>query len=615
VLAALHDADAMGTAAAVVFGSKQARGDGAAFEADLRDFARESRMAVCGPNSNGFFNVTDLIACTSAPFAALPDPPRGDVAIVSHSGALVSSLVTRLARNGLGLSYTCAIGNSVDVGVADFLHLVAADENARTVLVYAEGLTDREAFFSGTDAAIAAGKRVVVFRAGCSLEGNAAVQAHTGVLAGASEAFRAACEHCGIIVADDLEEFVTLPVVLRGRRTPGPGGYRVGIAAGSGAISAMLTDVARGHGFAVPPLDATTTGAVDPGAGISMANPLNLAVHDAELSQLAVTSLAADPNIDLVVFGIQSGPTVITDPVHQALASVAQAGKDVLVWSAGGTTAIEEPILTAAGVPVVPSAETLFRCIRKTLDRIAPSASASRRSRPAAIARTKTALRLIEQIGPGIVPGNVAWQLLALYGVPALAEHPVTLDDASAAAEWLGYPVVAKLTGRHLPHKSDLGLVFLNLETVDAVQDAVRRLTATRERIGDGTAHVVLQKPATPGCELILAARADRDAGPHVVVGFGGVFAEILSDIVIALAPATQPQAQSLISGLRGASLLSGARGTTTKDLPALCAAVCAISELAADLCGPLEHLEVNPLIVTETGVVAIDVLASAATR
>ncbi len=610
-LEALRDAEAAGALAAIVFGSKESGDDELAFEAELREFARGARMAVCGPGSNGFFNVTDAIACTSAPFAAKPGPPRGDVAIVSHSGALVTSLVARLARNALGLSYACAVGNSVGTSLPDFIQLVASDEVTRTILVYVEGLADRGAFFASADAAVAAGKRVVALKAGRSLEGRAAVQAHTGVLAGAGAAFEAVCERHGIIVAADFDEFATLPVFLRRRSTDRRTARRLGIASSSGAIGVMLTDVARSHDFQVPPLNTSVT-AVDSVPGIPMTNPLDLTVHDGRLSHLAIRALAEDPGMDTIVFGIQAGPAPLTHPVHQALAAVAQSGKDVIVWSAGGTAAVDEPILAAAGIPVVPSAGTLFSCLRKVVGMKASGAPGTRPARHELSYRAVAALQLLRQVAPGPVPAEVAWQLLVLYGIPALVEYPVTFGDALSVAERLGYPVVAKLTGPHLPHRSDRGFVKLGLRTADAVLDAVRELAAAGSRNSDAPTQVVLQKQARPGSELILAARADSDAGPHVVAGFGGVFAEVLSDVAIGPAPMRPTEAQALVEGLRGAPLLIGAHGTGAKDLAALRASIGGMSELAADLCGPLAFIEINPLIVGEAGVAAVDVLASA---
>jgi len=609
-LTALRDAEAAGTSGAIVFGSKSGGDDKPHFEDMLRQFAQQSKMPICGPGTNGFFNVSDMIACTSAPFAAKPDPPHGDVAIVSHSGALVTSMVERLTRNGLGLTYTCAVGKSVGIGMPDFISLIANDEVTRTILIYAEGIPDRDSFFAGADTAIAAGKQVVVFKAGKSIEGRTAIREHTGILASASEAFQAACERHGIILAADFDEFVTLPALLH-RRPRRRQIRKVGIASGSGAIGIILTDVARSHGFQVPSPDSSSVAAVSLAPGITMANPLDLTVHDPEACESAIRTLAADISMDAIVFGIQAGPAAINQPVHGALAATALDGKEVLVWSASGTTASEESILASAHIPVIPSAETLFRCLRKIVDAKASVTSAAGISSRRASARAEAARRLLEPLTHGPVPAEVAWQVLALYDIPILREHPVTEGDAVRVAGKLGYPVVAKLRGLNLPHKSDFGYVKLGLNSDDATQDAVRELSSAGIRNGHHETQVVLQRQADTGCELILAARSDCDAGPHVVVGIGGIFAEILADTKVESAPVPPDDIQAMLEGLRGAPLLTGFRGTGRKALTSLCAAIYNISELAADLCGPLAFLEINPLIVDEAGALAVDVLAS----
>lgn len=615
----IQQAAAMGGRAVVLFGSG-ARRTSPQFYEWLGAFASRSLMPIVGPRSNGVCNVLRNIACTSAPFAASSFPPSGDTAIVSHSGALISTIVTRLVASGGGVSYSCSVGSSVDVDVGACLDYLAQDTGTATILVYLESLTNRASFVAGADRAIGAGKNVIVLKAGRSKEAQRSLLGHSGSLVGSFEALRALCERHGIITAHGLEEFVALPALLRRRRVgtrARSGVPRLGLVSGSGGISAMLADRASEEGLDVPVLQPQTVQAIETlGRSDSPNNPVDLTVHDPSRNTKSIRALAADPNIDYVIFGSQYGPPEIQDPIKSSLAELSREGADVLVWSAEGSTAQDEATFRTAGIPVFQSASTLFRCLRSvaTAGSTKPVLESGRELERVDEHRRQRALALIAQApSDSTLPSHLAWKLLSLYGIPVLPEHPAgsVTTAITLARDILGFPVAAKLSTSRVPHRSRLGLVRLGLMDETTVMDAFQALTDSGAKLGLTGATVVIQKMADAGPELILGVMHDPDVGPCVFAGPGGVFAELLGRARVAPAPVGWQEATEMASSLLRPVSPGRASASSDLDTGALATALIRLSILGVELESVLGHLEVNPMIVLPDRVVAVDVLAT----
>lgn len=604
----LSSAESLGVGAAIVFGSGFGETQaGIALEAELARFCESSKLAVCGPNTDGVVNVVDRIPAGFPPFAARTDLPVGPLAVISQSGALVSSLVTQLERNGLGLSNSCAIGNAVDLGVGDYLAHFATDEKIETVLVYAEGIADPAAFISGASMVTGAGKDVLVFKSGRSAEGAAAAASHTGSMVGSYDAFEALCNHRGIVTVDSMQELGSLPALVPVARRLGrdPG---VGIISGSGAVAGIMTDAARAHGFAVPPLAKQTAEELDPRLMFGVArNPLDLTgqvVHDPDLNLEVLGAFGADPGVDLVVASSLAGPADITDRMKSEIASCSTGDTPVVVYAADGNYARDEPILAAGGVPVYPSLDLLFGGLSKLLGLSSrpevESCSGDLRERARA---------MLASIAPGPLPAELAWDLLELYGIPVAREHPVTSRDAALrTARELGHPVVLKLSGPDVLHKSDQGLVHLDRRDDAQVAESYDHLAVVRDQ-SSPTSMVTVQPQVDEGVEVIVGGIVDREAGPMVVVGAGGIFTELVADVELIPAPVNEETASSVVASTKIGRILGGMRGRPPADSAALVEIVVALSHLVADLAGLIGEVEMNPVIVRTTGARAVDVL------
>ena len=569
----LRQAEARGSRAAILFSSGFGEGDrvGSPLDLELKAFLSDTPMAVCGPNTNGIINCIDRIPAGFPPYAMADELPAGSLGVVSQSGALVSSLVQHLLGNGLGLTVGFAVGNGIDLTVGDYVRFLATDDRTEQIVVYAEGLHDADRFFTAADEARAAGKPVHVMKAGRSPEGADAARTHIGALVGDYDAFAARCRRHGILMAHDLAELAALPLAQ------GRWGQRIGVLSSSGAMAGILADSAREHGFDVPPLGPVAHSALAERMTLGEPrNPLDLtgqSVVDHGLLPAALDAMGNDPGLDALVHGMLIGPEAIIDKQMDSLVAQAQQGTPVAVYSAPGWHPVDYPKLAEAGIPVFNSPDRLFRCLGEWENRH----------------------RLPRGEEPQAWPDDTLDDLLADISAPAWTPAEYAQDR----------PAAIKLLGDGLDHKSDLGLVELNVEPGD-IAAAAARLETRRRELGLPDAVVVAQPMADPGIELIVGTRVDPEAGPCVVVGLGGVLADLVDDVAIAPAPLSAAEAHALLDATRAGALLDGYRGKPRSDREAAAEVLVRLGRIAAR---HHTEAEINPLIVHTSGVTAVDVL------
>ena len=569
----LRQAEAVGSRAVILFSSGFGEGEraGSPLDLELKAFLSSTPMAVCGPNTNGVINCIDRIPAGFPPYAMADELPVGNLGVVSQSGALVSSLVQHLLGNGLGLTVGFAVGNGIDLTVSDYVRYLATDDRTEQIVVYAEGLHDADRFFAAADEARAAGKPLHVMKAGRSPEGADAARTHIGALVGDYDAFAARCRRHGILMAHDLAELAALPLA-RGRW-----GRRIGVLSSSGAMAGILADSARENGFDVPPLGPASHSALAERMTLGEPrNPLDLtgqSVVDHDLLPAALDAMGADPGLDALVHGMLIGPEAIIDKQMDSLVAQAGRGTPVAVYSAPGWRPVDYPKLADAGIPVFDSPDRLFRCLGEW---------ENRRPRP-------------PDDEPQTWPGETLDVLLGDIAAPAWA--PAEYAD--------GRPAAVKLVGDGLDHKTELGLVELNVEPGD-IAAAAERLEARRRELGLSDAAVVAQPMADPGIELIVGTKVDPEAGPCVVVGPGGVLAELVDDVAVAPAPLSTTEAHALLDATRAGALLDGYRGRSPGDRDAVAEVLVRLGHIAAR---HHTEAEINPLIVHTSGVTAVDVL------
>ncbi|PRY47881.1 acyl-CoA synthetase (NDP forming) [Geodermatophilus tzadiensis] len=557
---------------------------------------RAAGARLVGPNCLGVYDAATDLELAWGTFTP------GHLAIVSQSGQLGLELAGLAAHAGLGVSRFVSIGNQVDVTAVEVLDDLVAHEATRAVVLYLESFADGRALLGAMARLRAAGKPVVVLTVGASDASRAAARSHTGALTAATEVVSAACRTAGSVLVDTPAQAVELAHLLLG--SPLPPGRRVAVVSDSGGQGALAADTLAREGLVVPRLGPATAGtlarALPPTAAVG--NPVDLAgagEQDLDSYARVVETLLDSGEVDAVVltgyFGCYGADT--PQLVHREL--------EVVKTLADAVRVHRRPVVVHSMSPDSEAVRTLRASAVPTLHTV----DAAARSLALATRLAAGGGDPVPDAAPGAATGRALPYLeararVAASGVAYPGAEPVrTADDVRAAARRLSAPYVLK--AGWIEHRSDVGGVVAGLTDAEAAVGALRDLTA---RLGEG-GYVLEEMDTRPDVvELIVGARRDPAFGPVLLVGLGGVQAEVYRDVQVALAPVTAGQARELLGRLRGAALLTGWRGAPAVDLDAAAEVAAAVSRLVAEQ-GDVAEAEVNPLRVGPTGAVAVDAL------
>ncbi|MBM3585135.1 MAG: CoA-binding protein [Alphaproteobacteria bacterium] len=604
--ASLADCVAAGTGAAVIITSQFAEvgPEGAALQDRVVATARAAGMRLIGPNCLGYISPVASLALNSSPAMEGSTLEPGPIGLVSQSGALMATIYNRAVEDGARFSLAVSVGNQADLEAMDFVEFLVGDAATRVICLYAEGFKDPARFAAAARAARAAGKPMLMVKAGRTEAGVAVARSHTASLAGAYPSLRAVAEDYGVVLMDDLDA-MTRAAHLATTDLERAGGGGIGVVSPSGGAAAIVADRLTGAGHRLANLGAATR----EGLGRlympnQVGNPLDLGGRrEGEYSAIArdtMTTLAAEPDVAAFLVVLTTAPML--DEIAAGLAAPAVAtGKPTLFVVLPGTAGdAARRAVAAHGLLCVDTIDEALRVLDgwRAVGAAAPVAPAP--SRPAGLPVTHPPT---DRTGALTEPEAKA--LLAACGIALPAERVAAdADGAAAAARAIGYPVVAKAIKRSLSHKSDAGGVALNL----ADETALRAAIAAMARL-EPEAYLIAAM-ARGEAELILGLNHDPQFGPMVLAGFGGIHAELLADTALAPAPVSPARAEAMLRGLRLWPLLDGARGRPKLDVAAVVDALVRLSWLGHDLGPRLVELDVNPLIVGVKGVWALDARA-----
>jgi acetate---CoA ligase (ADP-forming) len=590
---------------AIIFGSAFDPPGTSGLRDRLAATAKDAGMALCGAGCMGFVNLARGLLAVGY---LLPDPvPAGPVALITHSGSVFTAMLN--ARRGFGFTLAASPGQELVTGAPAFARYALSLPETRVLALVLEAIRDATELRAVLGDALTADVPVVLLSAGGSPAGKALVAAHSGALAAADGAWEALAGAYGVHRVGDLAELAdTLELFSSGRRCA-PGG---GIATvhDSGLERAHVADLAAEFGVPFAPIGPQTTArlaaALDP--GLEPANPLDLwgTGRDPEpVATQCLAALAADPAVTAVALAVDLAPEWDGDEAYPRAVIATASGTAKPVAVLAGLPATLDPIAAAAlrkaGVPVLEGTRSGLLALRHLLDhadRPAPPPNPE----PTDPERRQRWARLLCETTPD---SATLFGMLREYGIPAVrASSAETMGQALDAAAEIGYPVVLKTDEPGIAHKSDLGGVRLRLGDPQAVADAYDDLS---DRLGP---RVLVCETAAPGTEIALGLTRDPALGPLLVIGAGGLLIEILAERAVVLPPVTSAQARVVISRLRLARILAGARGQPAADLDSIAAAITGLSALACDLGDVLDALDINPLICGPNGAVAADVLA-----
>jgi acetyltransferase len=604
-----------GVKAAIVIsaGFSELGAEGRALERQVRDTAR-GRMRLIGPNCLGVLHPPSGL---NASFAAAM-PLKGHVALLSQSGAICTSVLDWAAGAHVGFSSFVSVGAMADVDFADLIDYFADDPDTHSIILYMESIGDVRKFLSAARAA-ARTKTLIVLKAGRHEAAAKAAASHTGALAGSDAVFDAAFRRVGVLRVDTIPDLFHMSEILA--MQPPPRGPALALITNAGGPGVMATDALMTGGGQLAPLAPATLAALDAALPPfwSHANPVDV-LGDAtpERYRRAVEACAGDPGVQGLL--VLLTPQAMTDPTETARQLVPFArlpNKPVLAsWMGGAAVQPGRDVLHQAGIPTFDAPESAISAFlhmvqyRRNQELLYETPQALPEDWAPDRERVRRALDAARADGRTLLTEAEAKEVLAAYDIPVSATVPCrTAEEAVAAAGRLGYPVVLKLLSRTITHKSDVGGVQLDLAGDDAVRRAFHAIQENVARLGKAEAFegvTVQPMVRAKGYELIVGSSVDRQFGPVILFGAGGVLVEVFQDRALGLPPLTRPLARRLMERTQIYKALQGVRGQRPVDLAALETLLVRFSQLVADFLD-VREIDINPLLAGPECLVALD--------
>lgn len=593
---------------------------GSALRTSALEAARPFLMRIVGPNCLGLMSPAIGV---NASFAHLA-PLAGDIALLTQSGAIATSMLDWATGRGIGFSHIVSLGDMSDVDFGDLLDFLALDGATKSILLYVENVTHARKFMSAGRIAARA-KPVIVVKAGRSAAGAAAAASHTGALAGADAVYDAAFRRAGMLRVESLRDLfdaaATLASGLKVRDD------RLAIVTNGGGLGVLAADALEACGGRLAQLSPQTRAALDTilPPTWSHANPIDI-LGDArgDRYRRAVETVAAGAGHDAIL--VLNCPTGVADSGENAQAvldAAARAPQTPLLacWMGDATVRAPRSLLSSADIPTYETPDEAARAFMQLVDyarnqsALLETPEANPEVRPEARTAARALIEAVQSEGRALLTEPEAKRLLAFYGVPVvetrIAANPVEAAEVGASIQAAnGAPVALKILSRDITHKSDVGGVRLNLATAAEIETAASDMLAAVQRVApaariDGfTIQPMVARPL--GEELILGLSTDATFGPVILFGQGGVAVEIVADSVMGLAPLNSALARDMIARTRVAKLLAGYRNRRSADIAAILRALVSLSDLVADL-PEIAELDINPLLADHDGVIALD--------
>ena len=610
-------ADAGARAAIVISAGFKERGEqGAALERRIQEQLRRGSMRLIGPNCLGVMTPHLGLNATFAKELARP----GNVAFLSQSGALLTAILDWSLQQQAGFSAIVSTGSMLDVGWGDLIDFFGDDPATESILLYMESVGDARSFLSAARE-VALRKPIILIKAGRTAAASKAASSHTGALTGSDEVFDAALRRCGVLRVQRISDLFYMAKVLG--KQPRPRGPRLAILTNAGGPGVLATDALLATGGELATLSDTSLQAFNQllPPHWSHGNPIDiLGDADPERYSKALEIAVKDPNSDGLLAIL--APQGMTDPteVAQALKTHGKIhGKPVLAsWMGGKAVAAGVEALNAAGIPTFSYPDTAVHAftymwkfsynLRGLYE--TPSITEDSESLGEAQSQVRELLGRVRASGRTILTEAESKQVMIHYGVPTVETYVARSEsEAMAGAQKIGFPIVLKLHSETITHKSDVGGVKLNLQSVEAVEQAYRAIeSSVREKAGPQHFLGVTVQPMVKvdGYELIVGSSVDAQFGPVILFGSGGQLVEVYGDRALALPPLNTTLAVRLMEQTRIFRALRGVRGRAAVDLAMLEKILVRFSRLVVDQPW-IKEIDINPLVASPERIIALD--------
>jgi 4-hydroxybutyrate---CoA ligase (ADP-forming) len=591
-------------------GFKEVDEAGAKLEREVGEIAKKYGIRVIGPNCLGImsFSKDNIMNSTFLKVT----PKYGNIALVSQSGAICAATVEDAEAQDIGFSKVISMGNKVDMDESDVLELLAEDEDTRVIVMYLEDIRNGRQFMEiAREITTEKKKPIIVLKAGRTAEGAKAAASHTGALGGSDANYEAAFAQCGVIRVDTMGELFDLATAFSKQPLPDGGVVIVSNAGGPAIIS---TDACSRYELKMADISSIKDeiAKVIPPYG-SPRNPVDI-VGDADYLRFEKVLLLvlAHPNVGSVVTMCTPSATLNYDNLARVLVKMSQqfSNETILASLMGLAEGIENrKIMSEGDIPYYLYAEPAIRTLKamydfkKWVDKASTMAPTLQQFTKGTD-KVKSIFENVRKHGRTNLLEEEGYEVLKAYGFPTPQSILCTTEQEGIdAARQIGYPLVMKIVSPDIIHKSDAGGVKVGVKTDDELKSAFRTITenALKYKSDAKIKGVLVQEMVKSAKETILGASQDPTFGPVIMFGLGGIYVEVLKDVVFRVAPIDEQEAINMVESIKTIKLLKGVRGEKPSDLKAIADSLQRLSQLVVDF-PEIKEFDINPLLVLEAG-------------
>lgn len=608
--------------ATVVFtsGFAEAGPEGAALQQRMTELAQKNDLRILGPNCVGIVNLSKSVMACFANIVDLQPVYPMTFGFVTQSGAFGTMIFSQAVESGVGFNAFVSVGNEADTEFADYLAYMLANPETKLVGGYLEGAKDGTKLRRAAQTALELKKPVMIMKVGRTGAGARAASSHTGSLAGNDQVYDAFFRQMGIIRLEALSELTSFVIVHRSGRIPK--GNNIGILSISGGAGVLMADRSESLGLGVPEFKGETRRRLEsylPPYG-SAKNPVDLtatAVSEPQMLGKCLKALVADENIHMIALAMGFMPHMAPVLAKDIIEVYNSTDKPIVLatYVFNPSEAVLHAIETikSAGVPVLTDhlhAVGALKNLSWYAGKLRDFEKASAKTKTLKI--SPSAATIAKLTSPAPLAEYEAKEILKDCGI-AITRESLATSAAMAVrmARAVGYPVALKIQSPQIPHKTEADGIRLNVRSDAQVRAAFKEIIGNARKFNpEADIHgVLVQEMAGDGLEIIVGTTRDPVFGHVVMFGLGGIFVEALKDISLRVAPVSRGDAKEMIREIRGYSMLQGMRGRPPVDFQALTDVILRVSKLVSDYGDAIEELDINPLLVFEKGVKALDAL------
>jgi 4-hydroxybutyrate---CoA ligase (ADP-forming) len=589
-------------------GFKEVDESGAKLEQKIGDIGRQYGIRIIGPNCLGIMSLTEqnLVNLTFLKIT----PKYGEIALVSQSGAICAATVEDAMAQGIGFSKVISMGNKVDMDENDILELLEDDPFTKVIVMYLEDIHDGRRFMNvAKRITFEKRKPIVVLKAGRTPEGAKAAMSHTGALMGSDEIYESVFKQSGVIRVDTMQELFELATAFSKQPLPLEN-KGVAIVSNAGGPAIISTDSCSKYQIQMADISDSKDfiSKVIPPHGSSK-NPVDI-VGDADFNRFekVLQEILSNPNVGSVVTMCTPSATLDYNELAKTIIRTSKnTGKTMLAALMGLAEGLEnKQILSEGGVPHFMYAEPAIRTL-ESMYRFSKWLNYKNepiKSYSVDKYKVKDILSDVKKQGRSNLLEDEGYEVLKAYGFPVPKSVLVNNEnDAINASNKIGYPVVMKISSKDVIHKSDSGGVKVGVKDAVEVKDAFNLiLSNVKARHPNADVKgILVQEMITRSRETILGAKQDKLFGPLLLFGLGGIYVEILKDVIFRLAPISESEARNMVESIKTIDLLKGARGEKYSDISSVVDCLLRLSQLVVDF-PEIEEFDINPLLVLEEG-------------